>query len=392
MSEPLIRARGLVKHYDDPRHPMRRFSSAVRAREAADPWHRVLDGVDIEIGPGETVGVLGRNGAGKSTLLAILAGARAATSGTVERRGRTVPILELGGGFDDNRTGRDNVVELARSHGMSMEETKVIVAEAEEFAEIGEAFDEPMRTHSSGMRSRVAFGAALALRGDLVMLDETLAVGDLGFRLRCYDLIRRRQREGVAFLLISHSPNTLANLCTRIVVLDKGRIVYDGAPAGGVTVYKGLRLDLGENSRSQEIHANITAGGTRLIKAVHGETVCIPLIISSSTGLTQPSVNLGLITREGISVTSISSQVAKMPTGSSGFECTYELRFRNLLVPGEYSLMGYVSEVINGEVAPVGYSNDIARIVSVSGVKADGLVDLQCDVRIAVAKLEAMTA
>lgn len=359
MSDPLIKARGVVKTYSDPRRPGRRFWAEVRGQDSTQPWHGVLDGIDIDIYPGETVGVLGRNGAGKSTLLAILAGARAATAGTVERRGRIVPILELGGSFDDNRTGRANVLEFARSYGVAGAEAERVLAEAEEFADIGEAFAQRLHTMSSGMRARVAFGAALALGGDLVMLDETLAVGDLSFRLRCYDLIRRRQEEGTAFLLVGHNPNTLANLCTRIIVLDRGRIAYNGDPTGAIIHYKAIRLR-GESAMPREPVLEISLNGLDELNVSSGDVVNLSVTVTPRIYVGNLYLNVGLMNNDGVAISAISTQDNPLTTGEVGARYTFRLKFNCHLTSGSYRLISSATAQDAAGSSVTGYRSDLA--------------------------------
>jgi ABC-type polysaccharide/polyol phosphate transport system ATPase subunit len=369
---PLIRARGLVKHYDEPGRPGRRFWDEVLRRPQREPWHRVLEGVDLDIYPGETVGVLGRNGAGKSTLLAILAGARAQTSGTVERRGRIVPILELGGSFDEDRTARANVIEFAKSFGVAAAEIDGIVAAAEEFADIGDYFDQPLRTHSSGMRSRAAFAAALALKGDLVMLDETLAVGDLSFRLKCYDMIRQLQRQGTAFLLVGHNPNTLANLCSRIVVLDHARLAYDGPPAGAIQVYKSMRLNLGAPSKQVQ---RLSCDAAPQFAARYGQTISFRIQIVDFRSLRQPVINLGVWSSEGIAICAKSCELPARSNLLQSDSLCLRMRLTCWLANGQYRLMGYLSDFISGESEVVEYQPELAQFAVEDGVD-QGVVGL----------------
>lgn len=370
MAEPLIRARNITKVFDRPGHPMRRFWRDVSGGAAGPAWHTALEGVDLDVFPGETVGVLGRNGAGKSTLLAILAGIQTPTSGTVERRGRIVPILELGGSFDDNRSGHENVIDFARAFGVGRNELQRVLTETQTFAEVGEAFNQPMRTLSSGTRARVAFAAAMALRGDLVILDETLAVGDLSFRIKCYDTIRKLHQQGTAFLLVSHNQNTLANLCTRMIVINGARVVFDGHPTGAVGAYKAMRLAKAGELRDTLHGAVIRVIGAGDIDMAENERVVLRIRITPHRTISDARLNVGLLRDDGVAIAAIATNAGDLGTFEAGNDYDVDVRFINWIAGGAYSLTGYVSEGRGDDVVPVAYNPQLARLIS-RGREAD---------------------
>lgn len=370
MAEPLIRARNITKVFDRPGHPMRRFWRDVSGGAAGPAWHTALEGVDLDVFPGETVGVLGRNGAGKSTLLAILAGIQTPTSGTVERRGRIVPILELGGSFDDNRSGHENVIDFARAFGVGRNELQRVLTETQTFAEVGEAFNQPMRTLSSGTRARVAFAAAMALRGDLVILDETLAVGDLSFRIKCYDTIRKLHQLGTAFLLVSHNQNTLANLCTRMIVINGARVVFDGHPTGAVGAYKAMRLAKAGELRDTLHGAVIRVIGAGDIDMAENERVVLRIRITPHRTINDARLNVGLLRDDGVAIAAIATNAGDLGTFEAGNDYDVDVRFINWIAGGAYSLTGYVSEGRGDDVVPVAYNPQLARLIS-RGREAD---------------------
>lgn len=370
MAEPLIRARNITKVFDRPGHPMRRFWRDVSGGAAGPAWHTALEGVDLDVFPGETVGVLGRNGAGKSTLLAILAGIQTPTSGTVERRGRIVPILELGGSFDDNRSGHENVIDFARAFGVGRNELQRVLTETQAFAEVGEAFNQPMRTLSSGTRARVAFAAAMALRGDLVILDETLAVGDLSFRIKCYDTIRKLHQLGTAFLLVSHNQNTLANLCTRMIVINGARVVFDGHPTGAVGAYKAMRLAKAGELRDTLHGAVIRVIGAGDIDMAENERVVLRIRITPHRTINDARLNVGLLRDDGVAIAAIATNAGDLGTFEAGNDYDVDVRFINWIAGGAYSLTGYVSEGRGDDVVPVAYNPQLARLIS-RGREAD---------------------
>ena len=344
---PILSAHGICKTYEKPGRPMARFWSEILGRGLGPSWHTVLDGVNLQVMPRETVGLLGLNGAGKSTLLAILAGTKHAVAGSIETRGRIVPVLELGGSFDDDRTGRANVIDFARAFGVGGRELDRVVADTQAFADVGDYFDKPIRTHSSGMKARVAFAAALALRGDLIMLDETLAVGDLSFRLKCYDLIRALQRQGTAFLLVSHNPNTLANLCTRVIVLDGAHFVYDGPPSEAVIAYKQVRLGPAQAVACGPASIALQGGASGEMTVNYRDCVRFEIVVEHCER-TEPLLSIGLYTEQGVAVFATKHVLS----GRSSNDLTTiaaSVEIPGLLMPGRYLFTSRLFHERDGE-------------------------------------------
>lgn len=212
------------------------FGLPVRPREE----HWVLRGVSFEIAPGEAVGVIGQNGAGKSTLLKLITGTAQPTEGRVARTGRVAAILELGMGFNPDLTGRQNAFHSAGLMGYSQEQIEAAIPEIEAFAEIGEYFDQAVRTYSSGMQVRVAFAVATAFTPDLLIVDEALSVGDSYFQHKSFDRMRRFREQGTSIMLVSHSLGDVKALCDRVILLEKGLVLKDGAPDEVIDYYNAL--------------------------------------------------------------------------------------------------------------------------------------------------------
>lgn len=208
------------------------------AKPVEELW--VLRDVSFSIGRGETVGVIGQNGAGKSTLLKMITGTVRPTEGSVARTGRVAAILELGMGFNDEMTARQNVHHSAGLMGYSPAEIEQAMPGIEDFAEVGEYFDKPMRTYSSGMQVRVAFSVATAFRPDLLIVDEALSVGDTYFQHKSFDRIRQFRDAGTSIMLVSHGMADVKVLCDRVILLDKGQVVKDGLPDEVVDYYNAL--------------------------------------------------------------------------------------------------------------------------------------------------------
>jgi ABC-type polysaccharide/polyol phosphate transport system ATPase subunit len=195
------------------------------------PLFKALDDVHFAVKPGEVLGIIGHNGAGKSTLLKILAGISDPTGGRVLVRGRVAPLIEVGAGLIPDLTGRENIFLNAAVLGMKRAEVKRRFDEIVDFAELSEFIDTPIKRYSSGMRVRLGFAIATAVASEILIVDEVLAVGDLAFQRKCYDrmdaLIRN---EGRTVLLVSHDIRQVERLCTRVLMLTRGRVSVDGEP------------------------------------------------------------------------------------------------------------------------------------------------------------------
>lgn len=211
------------------------FAPSVLPRE--EQW--VLKDINFSIAPGEAVGIVGQNGAGKSTLLKLITGTVQPTQGKVQLQGRVAAILELGMGFNPELTGRQNAYHSAFLMGYSHEIARVM-PEIEAFAEVGEYFDQPVRTYSSGMQMRVAFSVATACQPDLLIVDEALSVGDSYFQHKSFDRIRQFRAKGVSIMLVTHNMGDVRTLCDRVILLDQGRVLKDGLPDEVLDHYNAL--------------------------------------------------------------------------------------------------------------------------------------------------------
>jgi ABC-2 type transport system ATP-binding protein len=239
MAEPLVRIERVSKRFV--LHKDKSLKDRVlywRNREKSRSDFKALDDVSLEIDLGETVGLIGHNGSGKSTLLKVIGGIIEASTGDVYRRGRVAALLELGAGFHPDLSGRENVYLNAALLGMSTADTDAVFDDIVEFSGIGEFIDSQVKFYSSGMYVRLAFAVAVHSDPDLLLVDEVLAVGDEPFQLKCMNKIRQFQKEGRTIVLVSHSSEQVADICTRAVVLDGGVIVHDGAVGEGIRVLR----------------------------------------------------------------------------------------------------------------------------------------------------------
>lgn len=217
----------------------------------------VLDDVSLEVGPGESLAIVGANGSGKSTLLRLIAHVTAPTRGRVRTRGRIAPLLELGVAFHPELTGRENVGFAGTMMGASAEHMRRRYDDIVAFAGVERFMDTPVKRYSSGMQARLGFAVAAMVDADILIVDEALGVGDQDFRLRSEDLIVERAREGATVIVVSHNLGLLPRVCRHAVRLDSGRIVergrtedliasYESAEPGEVGAPEPAEVGLGE--------------------------------------------------------------------------------------------------------------------------------------------------
>lgn len=227
MSDVALSFHGISKSYRVYPRPVDRLLEAVTGR-ARHATVSALDGVSGTLSRGEVMGLIGENGSGKSTLLKILAGTTPPTSGGFDVKGRVASILELGASFHPEVTGRQNAVLQAALTGLSRSEIDEALPEIEAFAELGEFFDRPVKTYSSGMSMRLAFAVSTAILPDVVILDEALAVGDARFQKKCIDRIFDLKASGRTIFFCSHAMYYVSTFCDHAIWLRNGRVGAEG--------------------------------------------------------------------------------------------------------------------------------------------------------------------
>lgn len=198
---------------------------------------KVLKGLSFEIKKGEFIGIVGRNGSGKSTLLKILAGIYYPQKGEIIINGNLVPFIELGVGFNPELTGRENVYMNGALLGFSNEEMDKMYNDIWEFAELKDFQDQKLKNYSSGMQVRLAFSIAIRARGDILLLDEVLAVGDAAFQQKCNDYFSELKDKNQTVILVTHSMENVKKFCNRALLIDDGKIIKEGDPKAVADAY-----------------------------------------------------------------------------------------------------------------------------------------------------------
>ncbi len=244
---PAIHATGLgkcFKLYERPYDRLRDWLWPRQSPRYQEFW--ALRDFDLEVQPGECVGIIGPNGAGKSTLLKLLSGTLSPTAGSFSVHGRVLSLLELGTGFNPLLSGHQNVLQTAGLLGYTREEIDARVPEIRAFAALGAFFERPVRLYSSGMTVRLAFAMFVAMRPDVFIIDEALSVGDARFRRRCYQRIEELLEAGTTCLFVTHDLGAVTRFCHRGVVLHRGGKVFEGLPRDACNVLQ--KIYFGESS------------------------------------------------------------------------------------------------------------------------------------------------
>jgi lipopolysaccharide transport system ATP-binding protein len=201
-------------------------------------YFEALHEVCFEVFEGETLGIIGRNGCGKSTLFKILSGIYAPDKGTITRRCNTISLLSLSLGFDPELSGRSNAILAGMFMGTKKREVIERLGQIMDFSELGQFFDKPIKTYSSGMRARLGFAVALTLRADLILIDEVLGVGDIHFRKKAESAIAELINSDQSVILVSHAMEQVRRLCNRVIWMDQGSVRMIGEAKEVVVAYK----------------------------------------------------------------------------------------------------------------------------------------------------------
>jgi ABC-type polysaccharide/polyol phosphate transport system ATPase subunit len=353
-----------------------------------DFW--AVRGVTFGLRKGECLGVVGRNGSGKSTLLKMVTGVSIPTEGTATLSGRVLSLIELGAGLNKDLTGRQNVHNMARLLNFPSDFARSKMAEIEAFADVGAFFDRPVRSYSSGMTVRVTFSIFAAFEPEVLIVDEALSVGDIFFVQKCTRRIRELLDNGTTLLLASHDAGAITNLCDRAILLEQGRVVFQGEPvdaiaryhaalrqggvkstpdkwarpdeapeqAGQVATQRGTRLAqrvleadvIGEAHHQERRHGE---GGLRIVACQVcddrersatvlgiGDTLHVRVLVEAARHVERPRVGIRLIDRFGTQVFGQGTlqQRTEMPALGPGDRMVVSFGLELQLKPGEYTL------------------------------------------------------
>ena len=356
-----IRIAGLDKTFPIYEKPHHRLFQMLSPKAHKARWFRefhALSNINLTIGRGETVGIVGRNGSGKSTLLQIICGTLMPTHGDVQVHGRVAALLELGSGFNPDFTGRENVYLNGTLLGLSKEQIDERFDDIATFADIGEFIEQPVKSYSSGMYVRLAFAVAINVTPDILIIDEALSVGDEAFQRKCFARIEKIRDGGATILFVSHSAGTVVDLCNKAVLLDRGELLASGAPKFVVSRYQ--KLIYAPADRVQALRSEIRS---ETLGHVGNEDVEVS-INSEHIDEVAPEAYLddGLVPQSTVTYVSRGARIKNVRIE------TLEGEGVNVLVPGEEYVYAY-SVTFDSAAASVRFG---MLIKTISGVELGG--------------------
>ena len=325
-----------------------------------------LDGINLDIESGETLGIIGANGAGKSTLLKILSRVTAPTEGDVWINGRVASMLEVGTGFHRELTGRENIYMNGAILGMTKKEVDSKIDSIIDFSECRQFIDTPVKRYSSGMYVKLAFAVASHLDAEIMIMDEVLAVGDMSFQKKCLGKMGAEAKGGKTVLYVTHNMATIRSLCSRCIVLQKGKIIYDGEVEKAIDIYmnshssdlktfydlndfKRILYDLGKKGKIQ----TITILDKKIARFSSFEKICFKVNWEANMPLNNALFDLTIKYADGTSIgfTECRSMLKNYDVGS--YETVFEYDISNL-AEGNYIAYFHLSEI--------SFSNDLSDI------------------------------
>lgn len=390
---PLVRAQGLGKCFPSlgPSRLLRYLLPLPVRPQAGDFW--ALRDVSFDVGPGKVLGVVGRNGSGKSTLMQIVAGLLAPSTGSIQVEGNVAALLELGAGFNPDFTGRENVLLSGTIYGYKRHEIAARLGRIIEFADIGGHIDQPVKTYSSGMFARLAFAVAIEVNPTLLLVDEILSVGDVGFQARCYRRIEELKKSGTSILFVSHDLSAVQMLCDDALLLDRGRMLASGKPKEITDQYLAMMSTQSTPSASTPEAAGPKITFTRLalldergLEVVHPRTggrYTLEAQVVMHVDAAQPVFSMQLKTMMGFVVYDFSTLNAAIPVRPLVAGETVTLRFELVLhvCPGPFRLGVGVADIKGDLPVSIGGSERIA-FEAISDVRAYGIANLDAQLSV----------
>jgi lipopolysaccharide transport system ATP-binding protein len=411
--------------YDKPRDRLLQMLMRGHRQYYREFW--ALRDISFEIKKGETVGIIGRNGSGKSTLLQIICGMLAASSGTVKTYGRIAALLELGSGFNQDFTGRENVYMNGSILGLSKDEMDACYEDIVAFADIGDFIEQQVRTYSSGMVVRLAFAVQAMVSPNILVVDEALAVGDAKFQAKCFDRLKQLKERGTSILLVTHAGEQVVTHCSQAILLNEGVVLEKGEPRRVVNRYMDVlfgkekkEISAAKESLTQKrvsdavtldsslsnlqdvfssrpgynpheyrwgdgsatiLDFYIAADNDVYPSAISiGQRIILGVSIRFLIDLVRPILGITIKTKEGVTVYGVNSETLKVDEfkqcGQQGRVVHAEAVFCCRLAPGDYFISLGVATRSAGDIIPHDRRYDAIHLQVCPDSTFFGLVDL----------------
>ena len=408
--EPIISVKNVSKKYKVFGRKKDIIVEAMFPKVNRHTLFTAVDNMTFDVYPGESVGIIGCNGAGKSTLLKMITGVVTPTEGSITLNGRVSSLLELGTAFNPELTGRENIYQHGQIFGLTNSEIKAREQEIIDFADIGAHLDQPVKTYSSGMFARLAFACAINVDPDILIVDEVLSVGDMAFQMKCFKKFEQFKERKKTILFVSHNVNDILINCTRAMILQQGRCIFDGDAKEGVERYKKLMsgIDIEENrggeteteaiqyEHAYELNNDMLVYGngkadiidygvfdsngkpTGSIKS--HENVKITMKVKFNEDLDDPIFAIGFKNVKGLELCGVNTFAYNVKTGhfSAGETVTVEFRLKVPLATDKYSVSFGCTTFNDDGVLEIYCRHYDALFIDISARKnAIGLFDLE---------------
>ncbi len=329
------------------------FSRKNKLSVGEDFW--ALKDVSFTVNKGDRIGIIGHNGAGKSTLLKVFSRITVPTEGEIQIKGRVSSLLEVGTGFNQELTGRENIYLNGSILGMKKEEIEAKFNDIVEFSEIGNFLDTPVKKYSSGMYVKLAFAVAAHLDPDILIVDEVLAVGDMKFQEKCLGKMEDVAGEGRTVIYVSHSMRTIQQLCNRVIVMDHGKIIYDGDVDEGVKIYMDNNNEIGDfvDFTKQERRQGIVQAASMISCKIKWNKDCIfnsddilkfSLKWKAYKNINNLRLRVEILYSDNTPAGTTFSEPFESIIASNEYEDNFELDIRSL-APGKYTAVFALTQI-----------------------------------------------
>ncbi len=419
--EIAIKIENLTKDYKMYKSKKDRLIEAVIPGIKRHDTFKAMDNLNLEVKKGEVLGILGKNGAGKSTLLKMITGVVTQTSGTIETKGKISSLLELGTAFNMELTGIENIYQHGQVMGLTNEQIEERKQEIIDFADIGEHLYQPVKTYSSGMFARLAFSCAINVDPEILIVDEVLSVGDMAFQLKCFKKFDQFKKRGKTILFVTHSITDVLKNCTRTIIIDSGKKIFDGEVKDGVEKYKKIIVGLGNkdldknekednfskekesktwkshfiqnnkiieygNGQADVIDYGIFDENGNYLQAIDNQKmVILKSKIKFNDNIKEPIFTMTLKDFNGLEIGGTNTLIEKISTGSYKKGDIVEVEFKTRLnvAPNKYTLSFSCTHFKpNGELEVLSRKYDALLVEVISSKEHVGILSLDTDINI----------
>lgn len=355
-----------------------------------------LKDVSFEIKKGEFFGIVGRNGSGKSTLLKLLAGIYTPSAGNIQVSGKLTPFIELGVGFNQELTGRENVFLNGALLGFNRKEMQLMYKDIVKFAELEKFMDQKLKNYSSGMQVRLAFSIAIRAKSDILLIDEVLAVGDVSFQAKCFNYFRQLKEAKQTVVFVSHDMSSIQEFCDRVVVLNQGTLTFNGSPKDAIKNY--TRQVAKETQKHQnpfsmdQLSSRITGmakisngriedGSGKKLNKVKENDFTIKYDVEFLDDAIDPNPGLIIINEHGLQICSANALWKSPQTGrfKKGEKVTFAFSLKNLLESGHYKVIANI--LYNDTVNIYDWNNDLLSFTCNRSIQTGSVINAPYDFR-----------